>query len=74
MSERRLEVECSLECPTCSGIPYRIYRRQNVQPTGEVLGTFEHVLWPTSPTIAPPIDPQRIVCPDCGEALRRVAA
>ena len=74
MSERRLELECSLECPKCHGVPYRLYRRQNMQPTGELLGTFEHVLWPAHPNVPPPTHSERIVCPSCGEELRRIAA
>lgn len=74
MSERRLEIESVLRCPGCDGIPYRIYRRQNQQKDGTLLQSFQSVLWPApGATVDPPIHPEHICCPRCGEALTRVA-
>ena len=74
MPERRMQLECCLECPKCQARPYRLYRRQNAQPNGQPLGTYENVLWPAHPDVPPPTNPERIVCPHCGEAVKRVAA
>lgn len=73
MSDRRLELDAKLRCPHCGGTPYLVYRRQNMQRDGTLLVSFEHVLWPNHPNIAPPRSPEKITCPDCGEELRRVA-
>lgn len=71
--ERRIEVDCVLRCPECAGIPYKVFRRQNMQADGTLLPSYQHVLWPAHPDVPPPLHPERIACPDCGEALRRVA-
>lgn len=72
MSEPRLERDSFLQCPQCKQRPYVVWRRQNQQPDGTLLPSFEHVLWPTDVAITPPKDPRRIECPQCGEALRRM--
>lgn len=74
MPDRRLELAALLKCPTCEGVPFHLYRRQNAKADGAPLPTFEPVLWPTDPSITPPTDPSRLVCPIDGTALRRVAA
>lgn len=73
MDDRRMELDSVLECPKCKGRPYRVYRRQNAQADGQLLETFESVLWPASPDVPPPTNPSRIVCRNCAEELRRVA-
>lgn len=70
---RRLELDSVLRCPHCQGAPYKVFRRQNRQSDGTLLPSFESVLWPATPDVAPPIHPERITCPDCGDALVRVA-
>lgn len=72
-AERRLEVDSVLRCPHCQGTPYKVFRRQNQQSDGTLLQSFQHVLWPATPDVGPPIHPEHICCPDCGEELRRVA-
>lgn len=69
MPDRRLELDAVLRCPTCRGVPYRVFRRQ-VSPGSPV---FEHVLWPTDPAVLPPTDSARLQCPGCREPLRREA-
>lgn len=73
MSDRRLELDAKLKCPHCGGTPYAVWRRRNVQRDGTPLETYESVLWPSRPNIAPPRAPEKITCPDCHEELRRVA-
>ena len=73
MADLRLELDGVLRCPECHHTPYKVFRRQNRQPSGELLETFEHVLWPATPDVAPPKDASRICCPACRAELRRVA-
>ena len=70
MIDARLELEASFKCPSCGGIPYRLFRRA----TADHPDIFTHVLWPTDPSILPPSDPRTIVCPTDGSALTRIAA
>lgn len=69
----RLDLDSVLKCPECGGVPYRLFRRENRQKDGTPLGTWEHVLWPASPDVAPPRDSAKVCCPDCGCELRRAA-
>jgi hypothetical protein len=73
MTERRLEREAIFRCRDCRGTPYVLYRRQNMQPSGELLQTFQHQLWPASPDVPPPLHPEDLRCP-CGGELDRIAA
>lgn len=71
---RRLEVDAVLRCPTCHTVPYRVWRRQNAQPDGQLLETFHHVVWPVAGgSPVPPEDPMHPRCPSCGTELRREA-
>lgn len=69
----RLELDAVLRCPACGGVPYRVFRRQHVQADGTGLPSWEHVLWPSTPDLPPPIDHRHLVCPDCRLELQRVA-
>ena len=71
--ERRLELDSVLKCPHCGGIPYRVYRRQNIQANGQLLESFQSVLWPNGSGVHPPVHPEKIECPDCRTELKRVA-
>ena len=71
-ADRRLERDSLLRCPDCGATPYVLFRRQNQQRDGELLQTFESVLWPALPNLDPPVHPERIECPDCRHELRRV--
>lgn len=71
--ERRMEVEALLRCDQCQAHPYKLFRRQNVQTDGTLLPSYQHVLWPTALGVPPPLHPERIQCPNCGEECRRVA-
>ena len=64
----RMERESVLRCEHCQKNPYILYRRQ-VAPASVA---YESVLWPAHPDIAPPRNPEKITCPDCGDELRRV--
>jgi len=70
MSDARLELEATFHCASCHGIPFRLFRRA----TAEHPDIFTHILWPTDPSILPPADASKIVCPTDGAALRRVPA
>lgn len=72
-AKRRLEREAVLRCPRCKDSPYVIFRRQNMERSGELRQSFETVLWPAHPDVDPPKHPEQITCPDCGEELQRVA-
>ena len=74
MADRRLEHDSVLKCPGCGCEPYRVWRRQNAQANGELLPTFQNVLWPNEHGVLPPCDPTRIECPKCRTELRRVTA
>jgi predicted RNA-binding Zn-ribbon protein involved in translation (DUF1610 family) len=65
-----MERDRVLKCPKCGGEPYIVYRRQNQQPDGTLLPSYESVLWPAHPDVPPPGDPATIRCPTCGEPLR----
>lgn len=67
MSDIKMEVETSFRCPKCNGEPYRLYRRQ-VKPGAEV---FEHLLWPTDPSVPPPLSNTDLRCPNCNVTLER---
>ena len=69
-----LELEALLRCEPCAATPYRLFRRRARQLDGEPIASYEHVLWPTAPEIAPPARADRIRCPACGGELKRVAA
>lgn len=69
-----LELEARLHCDHCQAAPYLLYRRRVRQPDGEPGVAFEHELWPAHPALAPPARTDRLCCPACGAALRRVAA
>ena len=69
--ERRLEIDAVLRCPKCGDAPYKVFRRQNMQTDGELLTSFQHVLWPNGSGVNPPVHPEYICCPDCGKELRR---
>ena len=73
MSSRRLELEAVLRCTVCRSVVYHLFRRQNHQPDGTPLPSFDNVLWPVHPNVPPPERPERIACPDCGTELRRAA-
>jgi len=70
MSDARLELEATFKCPSCSGIPYRLFRRA----TADHPDIFTHILWPTNPSILPPADPRTIICPTDGTPLQRIPA
>ncbi len=72
MADPRIEHEAFLQCPGCHGKPYRLYRRQNINPDGSLKQSFQHVLWPTEAGVSPPLDHRHIKCPKCDEELRRV--
>jgi hypothetical protein len=65
----RLELDSVLRCPSCAGVPYKVFRRQ-LRP-GEPI--WESVLWPASPDVPPPSRAERVACPDCDVELRRGA-
>ena len=69
MTGARLELEATLKCPTCGGIPYKLFRRS----TPEHPEIFTHVLWPSDPGILPPADPRGLVCPNDATVLVREA-
>lgn len=69
MTEPRLEVEADLVCPKCQGHPFRLYRRE----TKPESGIFTHQLWPTDPSIPPPVSVSQILCPTCRVECRRAA-
>ena len=69
--ERRLEIDAVLRCPRCGDAPYTVFRRQHVQADGQLLPSFEHVLWPAHPNVPPPVHPEQIGCPACGTELKR---
>lgn len=69
----RLERDSVLRCDHCSAMPYLVYRRQVLRHDGSPGEAFESVLWPNGAGILPPLNPSRICCPECGEALKRVA-
>lgn len=71
--ERRMELEAKLLCGHCQHAPYLLYRRQAMEPTGQLRVSFENVLWPAHPNVAPPLHPEHIECPDCHVELIRVA-
>ena len=71
-AERRLEREGFLHCAHCKASPYQVFRRQNMQANGDLLQTYQHVLWPNGSGVFPPVHPEKITCPDCGKELRRV--
>jgi uncharacterized protein YbaR (Trm112 family) len=71
--DRRVELESKLQCPKCSGVPFLVYRRQNQQPDGQLLPSYETVLWPNGSGVLPPQHGEKITCRDCRVELVRVA-
>ena len=71
-SDLRIERESVLRCDHCRGEPYTVYRRQVRRKDGTPGDAWENVLWPAHPNVAPPRDPEKLCCPDCGDELRRV--
>lgn len=71
--ERRIEVDSVLRCRKCQETHYKVFRRQNVQQDGTLLQSFGHVLWPAHGQLDPPLHPEWITCPTCGESLSRGA-
>jgi hypothetical protein len=69
-----LELAARLRCDPCQATVFHLYRRRARQADGTPVIAYEHVLWPVSPYVLPPTRPERITCPDCGSALRQVAA
>lgn len=69
----KIELDSVLKCPHCAMTPFRVFRRQNQNPDGTLLQSFETVLWPAHPDVDPPRTLRRMTCPDCGDELRRVA-
>lgn len=67
MTDTRLELEATFKCPTCSGVPYKLFRRN----TPEHPEIFTHVLWPTELGILPPTDHRYVMCPNDGATLVR---
>lgn len=65
-----MEREALLKCRDCGGTPYTLYRRQT-KPDSAV---YENVLWPNSPNVMPPANPERMICPECRTELVRVPA
>ena len=75
MPEPRQEREAVLRCPGCDETVYILYRRQVVKTDGSIGDAWGHVLWPTpGSSLPPPLNPQRLSCPDCDAALVRVPA
>lgn len=72
-ANRRMELDAKLRCPACQGVPFLVYRRQNAQPDGTLLSSYEHVLWPNGSGVMPPLHGERLVCPHCQTELRREA-
>ena len=68
-----LALEARLTCDACKATPYLLYRRRLRQADGSPLVSYEHVLWPTSADITPPVRPDQVICPACRGALKRVA-
>lgn len=68
----RLERECLLRCEHCRADLYILYRRQVRRRDGTPGEAFENILWPNGSGVLPPRDPEKITCPDCGDALKRV--
>jgi hypothetical protein len=64
-----LELDSVLRCPTCRGVPFRVYRRR-VAPESPV---WESVLWPATPDVFPPESAARALCPDCRVPCQRGA-
>lgn len=68
MSDARLLVEAIFRCPGCNGIPYKLFRRS----TPEHPEVFTHLVWPTDPSVPPPLSPT-LRCPTDGKELMREA-
>lgn len=68
MAETKMEVEASLVCPMCRGIPYRIYRRQVAQGSDVFVNDLR-----SGPDgeIDVPDDKTDLRCPNCDVALIR---
>ncbi len=64
-----LELDSLLRCPTCRGVPFRVYRRR-VKPESPV---WESVLWPAHPDVPPPVRQEAALCPDCRVPCAREA-
>ena len=64
-----LEREATLRCPTHKDAVYLLYRRRT-RPESPV---FEHVLWPATPDIPPPVSSSTLICPRCSASLVRSA-
>ncbi len=64
-----LEREAMLRCPTHKDPVFILYRRRTA-PESPV---FEHVLWPASPDVPPPVKASKLECPRCQSALVRGA-
>lgn len=77
MNKPRLELEARLVCSHCQQTAYRLFRRQCVNFPGtdreQLLESFEHVLWPAHPDLAPPTRPWQLCCPECQTPLHRAA-
>jgi len=61
------EIEAELQCPSCHGIPYQIFRKQAYEGSP----VYVHEIRPVSGS-PPVVDFRRIACPRCGMELRRL--
>ena len=69
MSEARIQVDAVFRCPTCRGVPYKLFRRS----TPEHPELFTHLVWPTEIGVPPPLSPT-LRCPTDGAELQREAS
>lgn len=69
MSDARLHIEAIFKCPSCGGVPYKLYRVS----TAEHPDVFTHRLWPTDASLPPPMEAE-LRCPTDQTVLVRTAA
>lgn len=69
MTQARMEIEAVFRCPTCKGMPYKLFRR-STEANPDV---FTHLVCPTDPSVPPPLEPT-LRCPRDGADLVRGTA
>lgn len=69
MSDARMQVEAIFRCPQCGGVPYKLFRRA----PAEHPEVFTHLVWPTDPSVPPPME-ATLRCPADQCVLTRSAA
>lgn len=73
MPDPRTEVDANLQCPCCGGVPFRVWRVQNLGPDAQPLASWSHVVKAAEEGTEVPPGPD-YPCPRCGELCRRVKA